>query len=157
MQTRWCKGFTSIELVLALVVLSLGCLPLIGMIAGTGREAGFSEEYLLAHARLEAVLDAQEQLGFKQLAEIGAEERELPIPEAAGPTPAMPGLHERLTGKRIAERLIVIKMEVGWTFMTDRSGAPAPHRARSMRVIAQPDSSWLVDIPLSPGGGNLAD
>jgi hypothetical protein len=128
-------GFSAIEVVLGLTLLALGVLPVFRLLFDTGREAGFSEQHLLASARVQALLDAQEALGWTALA---TGEGDLSSPAAAG-DPLGGRFHERLALHRIEDDLVSLKCEVSWD----------GHAVRSVRYVSRPDGSWLAPLPLT--------
>lgn len=150
------------------VLLALTAIPLLGLITSTGLEAGFTEGHLLVHARAQAILDAQESLGWEALAtplttaHTGSP-LALSIPPEAGPPVALPGAPggslyaERLTARALDSDLASLAVEIAWTFALDRRVSPRSHVVRTVRILARPDGSWAHRIPLPTAGGSVAD
>lgn len=149
------------EVSLAALLLALAVVPLLGAIAGTSREAGFSETYLLAHARVQALLDAVEARGWVSLPP-AVTSTSLATPEAAGAPPevlwrpAPDRYAELVTAERLGDGLVRIGARVRWVAPTAAAGAP-PAEIGSHRVLWRPDGSWTRSIPLgyaTAGGVN---
>jgi hypothetical protein len=152
------RGFTALEVLMGSMVLASGLLVVMALAFRTGREAGFSEGHLLAHARVQVLLDAQEALGWSALASADTGGVELPVPAAAIPATSLPGLTgaqgyaEKLTVRSVADGLVCLSAEVSWTFAGDRPERRKTHTVRSLRFVARPDASWLHGYPTRPGG-----
>jgi len=153
-------GLSFLEIMVGSLILALGLLPILQSMGETGRQAGFSRGHLLAHARVQALLDAQESLGWETVAV--AEERSLSIPSEAGSPPDLFGVkdgksyQERLTVVPVSDGLVALRAEVSWALPSDPGSGRPSHVARSIRMISRPDQSWLATITL-PARTETAD
>ncbi|MBI4862038.1 MAG: hypothetical protein HY815_17550 [Candidatus Riflebacteria bacterium] len=156
-------AFSAVEVMVGALLLGLALIPIASGVISTGREAGFTESHLLARARALAILDAQEALGWAALATVGEAEQPLPIPAAAGTAPALPGApggelyQERLCAISLADGLVALSVDVGWTFAGDHGVADRSHVARAVRFVGRPDGSWLHRVPLPSRPASTAD
>jgi hypothetical protein len=149
------QGVTAVEVMIAVVLLGAGIIPVMGMLAGTSREAGFSEAHLLVQTRALTLLDCQEALGFDRTAGAAGDTEDLRIPVNAPPPPALPvtgaggtRYAERLSFRRLDAGLGMLLVEISWVLATDRGRAGKPHVYRAFRVIAAADASWQHRMPL---------
>jgi hypothetical protein len=145
-------AFAAVEVMLALMLLALALLPLLGTIAGTGREAGFTEAHLLAHARVQTLLDAVEAQGWIEVP-AGEPVKELEAPASAGQPPeplwgpAPDSYGELLYAERLGEGLVRLGARVRWGTRSSSKTA-RESEAGSTRVIRRPDGSWTQTIKL---------
>jgi hypothetical protein len=153
------RGQTIIEVVIAVVLLGCSIIPIMNMLVGTSREAGFSEAHILVQARAFGLLDCQEGLGYDRLlaASSGLETVELAIPAMVPPpwlprTAAGAKYHERLTFRRLTPDggKGMLSVEVDWVLGTDGCSGRVtrPHVFKAFRLLSRPDDSWLHSIPL---------
>ena len=154
------SGFTAVEVMVATVVLGLALVPLFKTMTDTGHEAGFTESHLLAHARIQALLDGAEARGWSSLP-TSAVTTELPVPAAAGAPPealtgADPGSYaELLYLDRLEDGLVRIGARVRWM----PAGLSGRHvnEAASVRIIRRADASWTRAMSLVRPASALAD
>lgn len=151
-QTTRRAGFTSIEVLFAALLIGVALVPMLSTTVETGREAAFSEAYLLAHARAEALVDAAPPPAW-QTAPEGAEV-ELAIPPLAGERPDFPGVdaheyEERLVLRVLEDGLVALVATVRWSAaLPRRRGRDSV--AVAVRLIARPEGSWLAGPPARP-------
>lgn len=143
-------AFCALEILMILAVVSIALLPVLNLSRTSVREAGVATLAYLAHARVQSLLDAQEARGWPALAALGTETEPLPVPPAAGPRPgelvgsAAAAYQEVLEARQLDRDLVMIAAEVSWLPAT-----PGGRKTvRSVRVVARPDASWLVPVPL---------
>lgn len=143
-------AFCALEVLMILAVVSIALLPVLNLSRTSVREAGVATLSYLAHARVQTLLDAQEARGWSALASLGSQTRPLPVPPAAGPQPselvgsASAAYQEVLEARQLDRDLVMLAAEVSWLPAT-----PGGRKTvRSVRVVARPDASWLVPVPL---------
>lgn len=143
---RRTAGFTAVEIVLAVLVLGVALVPMLRTMADTGREAGFSETYLLAHARVQSILDAAEGQGWISIP-ASTPTSELTIPLAAGQAPeelwgpAPEVYDEILVAERLEDGLVRLQARVRWMPTSLSSGRHASEAA-SVRILRRADFAW---------------
>jgi hypothetical protein len=144
-------AFTALDAMAGALLAAIALLPLLRLGIDTGREAGFSEAYLLAHARAGAVLDAAESLGWRELS-LRVSSQSFDIQQIAGAPPAAiatAGDHaERLTVEAPGDGLLLLRVELAWSAATD-ARALSPHRVTLLRMLARPDGSWTGRSPVT--------
>ena len=139
-------GFTALEVVLAVMVLGLALVPMVRSLQDTGREAGFSESYLLAHARLQSILDAAEGAGWISLPRT-VTTSEMAIPLSAGDAPEelvgpSPDVYaEILFAERLEDGLIRLQARVRWLPSGLGAGRHVSEAA-SVRILRRADGGW---------------
>jgi hypothetical protein len=156
MTNRNRRAISTVEVLLALAMLAAILLPLVRLGHDTGRETAHARSHLIAHARVQALLDAQEACGWVALP--GALPADLPVPALAGGAPRLGvGLTiERLTAKPLAPGLIALEAEVAWATRV-AGAADQRRRARSVRILARPDVSITGSVVPGPPSGTPAD
>jgi hypothetical protein len=154
------RGFSSVEVMIATVLLGLGICPILTMVIGTSREAGFTEAHMIVQSRAFTLLDCQEALGFESLDAAwekkgdGSSPVELEIPRQAPSGPAVcreaNGNHysEKLTFQRVGGDLGVLTVEVSWVMGADQGRTRKPHVFRAFRLMGRPDGSWQHQVAL---------
>jgi len=131
---------------LAVFVLGLALIPMVRSMQDTGREAGFSESYLLAHARLQSILDAAEANGWVSLPRTVATS-ELAIPLSAGDPPEelwgpCPDVYaEILFAERLEEGMVRLQARVRWLPNGLTAGRHVSEAA-SVRILRRADGGW---------------
>lgn len=144
-------GFSSVEVLLAALVIGVALVPMLSTTFETGREAAFSEAYLVAHARAEALVDSAPLPAWP---DAGADEIELAIPPLAGERPEFPGVdpreyEERLTLRVLEDGLVAVRATVRWSAaLPRRKGRESV--AVAVRVCVRPEGSWLAGPPARP-------
>lgn len=138
-------AFSALEVLMILAVVSIALLPMLNLSRTGVREAGVATLAYLAHARVQTLLDAQEARGWSELASVGPETRPLPVPSTAGPRPGeLAACQEVLEARQLDRDLVMLAAEVSWL-----PASPGGRKTvRSVRVVARPDASWLVPVPL---------
>ncbi len=137
---------TAVEVMLAVVLLGVALVPMLRSMADTGREAGFSETYLLAHARIQTILDAAEGKGWISIPR-GVVTTELPVPAAAGDPPEelwgpSPEIYaEVLIAERLEDGLVRLQARVRWLPTSLGSGRHTLEAA-SIRILRRADGGW---------------
>lgn len=144
------SAVAAIEVALALLLLALALVPLISAVDGTRREATLTGRHVLAHLRVQAMLDAVEASDIPWPAAGGALE-EWKIPEMAGPPPeALTGgttdFAERIEMEALEEGLIQLRARVSWRAPLAVGSPIKAHEAVSIRILARPDRSWLQKL-----------
>ena len=131
---------------LAVILLGVALVPMLRSMADTGREAGFSESYLLAHARVQSILDSAEAVGWLNLPK-AQPSAELEIPPTAGPPPdelmgPAPDVYaEVLFAEHLEEGLVRLTARVRWLPSSLGSGRHT-YEAASVRLLRRADGSW---------------
>lgn len=131
---------------LAVILLGVALVPMLRSMADTGREAGFSESYLLAHARVQSILDSAEAVGWLTLPK-GQPSVEVEIPPSAGPPPdelkgPAPDLYaEVLFAEQLEEGLVRLTARVRWLPSSLGAGRHM-YEAASVRLLRRADGSW---------------
>lgn len=144
------SGFTAVEVMVATVVLGIALVPLFKTMTDTGREAGFSESHLMAHARIQALLDGAEARGWSSLP-ASATTTELPAAAAAGSPPQeLCGVDpdnyaELLYLERLEDGLVRLGARVRW--MPAGAGRHVSEAA-SVRFLRRADGSWTRAMSL---------
>lgn len=143
---RKTAGFTAVEIILAVVLMGVALVPLFRSMVDTGKEAGFSEGYLLAYARVQAILDAAEGKGWISLGR-GVVTTELPVPVTAGLPPeelrgpASDVYDEILFAEQLGDGLVRLSARVRWLPSTLSTGRHV-YEAASVRILRRADGSW---------------
>lgn len=156
------KGFTAIELMLALVILSLGLMPVFGMMTAGTRQSHFSEYSLFASARAHRIIETFTTFDYRHFESMG-DEADLDISKAIfGEDPPLPaeylakldrdGYSETASWKTLDNGLGVITVVIEWTFPADAEGRGGkPHTFTLKRFISQPDLSFSTDLEWAGG------
>ena len=146
------RGFSSVEVLLACVLIGVALLPSVRTTIDTGREAAFSEAYLLAHLRAEALVALSSPPLWTE--PDGAAEVELPVPPEAGERPSIPGADPReyeegLVFSALEDGLLKLTATVRWTApLKGRAGRDSV--AVAVRLLVRPEGSWLAGPPARP-------
>lgn len=143
------KGFTTVELVVGVLILGVGILPVMTSMVSTTRATGFTGAHALAQMRAQSILDLLSSIGLEELARSVADDgslewadadREL-LPAAAG----IEVVEERMQLEKLSPVLGALSVVVVWR----QPGKPETHRTRCFRLITRPDHSWVKSIPLT--------
>ncbi len=151
------KGFSSVEVIIACVVLSLGLLPVFGMMSAGTRQSHFSEYSLFAAPRAKRILETYLTFNYRYFENMD-ETQELDIEDVVnGSEPPMPkeylakldqdGYKETAEWKDLGNGLGRISVTIEWTFPADgEKRAGKPHRFVLKRLISRPDLSMSTDL-----------
>ena len=143
---RRTAGFTAVEVILAVTLLGVALVPMLRTMLDTGKEAGFSESYLLGYARVQSILDAAEGKGWISVGR-GVVTTELPVPVTAGQPPEelrgpAPDVYDEiLFAEQLGDGLVRLSARVRWLPSTLNSGRHV-YEAASVRILRRADGSW---------------
>lgn len=143
-------AFCALEVLMILAVLGVALVPVLKLSRTSVRETNVATLSYLAHARVQTLLDAQEAMGWEPLSRVNPDPQLLPVPRSAGQRPlelvgpAAAAYEERVEARQLDRDLVMLAAEVSW-----QPACPGGKKTvRSVRVLARPDASWLVPVPL---------
>lgn len=143
-------AFCALEVLMILAVLGVALVPVLTLSRTSVRETNVATLSYLAHVRVQTLLDAQEATGWESLSRVSPDLQLLPVPRSAGQRPlelvgsAAAEYEEKLEARLLEPGLVMLAAEVSWL-----PASPGGKKTvRSVRVLARPDASWLVPVPL---------
>lgn len=155
------RGFSFVEIAIAILILALGLLPILSMMASGSRQSAFSEYHLFASNRAHRIAEellTYSSANFEQLQEGGAGlaslVRSVTAQETAFPreytAKLAPGSYrEEVTVEPLDDGLVMLKVQIHWAFPTDAPESIRSHVFTHRRVMARPDVSFTEELPLA--------